>query len=104
MSPLELEDGLNGSIIGKTTSDCSNEQIQKEAKPKMNLQGRIIEYVITHKNEKPTRNDVFTHISGSGTCGVILTSLIKSGIFQEEFFECNTCTYLVPDETKINIV
>lgn len=106
MSPITRsleDDGINGSVIGKTTSDVSNEQIINSNKPKLNLQSRIIEYIIEHKNEKPTRGDVFVHVSGSGTSGVIITSLIKAGVFREEFFECKTCTYLIPDETKVNI-
>ncbi len=96
------DDRLDGSIIGKTSSDVSNEQLEKENRPKPPIRDRLIEYVLTH--DKVQKGDLFIHISGSGTCNTILSGLIRAGIFVEHTFECGSCHWYSVDQVKINIV
>ena len=102
MSPLEMDDGLNGSIIGKTSSDVSNEQIKTANQPKMNLMSKLIDWAMAHP--KSTKDSLFLNISSSGSAQVIITGLIRSGVFVEHYFDCHSCKYFTVDETKINIV
>ena len=69
--------------------------------PKATLQDRLITYAIEHP--KTTRDDLFINISSSGTAGKIITGLVRSRIFVQRYFDCNTCTYFEVDQTKINI-
>jgi len=100
MSLVE-DDSLNGSIIGKTNSDVSNEQIAMENRPKLTIRDKLIEYTLTH--DKVQKGDLFIHVSGSGTCNTILSGLIRAGIFVEHKFECGSCLWYSVDETKVNI-
>jgi len=107
MSPLDIspvwveDDRINGSVIGKTKSDVSNEDLEKQNRPKLPLQERLIEYALTH--DKPTKGDLFIHVSSSGTAGSIISALVSGGIFIEKKFECGSCIYFEVDQTKVNI-
>ncbi len=100
MSPLEIDDGLNGSIIGKTTSDCTNEQIYKD-KPKSTMRDRIIDYILTH--EKVQKDELFIHISGSGVCSTIISGLVRVGVIVENKWDCGNCVWYSINKEKINI-
>ncbi len=98
MSLIEDDDNLNGSIIGKTNSDVSNEQIYK---PKTIMRDRIIEYILTH--EKVQKDELFIHISGSGVCSTIILGLVRAGVILETKFDCGNCVWYSIDQEKINI-
>ena len=101
MSSVELEDDtINGSVIGKTNSDVSNEQIEAENKPKLNLQQKLIEWAVEHP--RTTKEELYIHVSSSGTAQVIITGLIREGIFMEHKFDCNSCIYFEVDKTKVH--
>ena len=99
MSPLELDDSINGSIVGKTASDTTR---YMENEPKMLLRDKVIKYVI--EKGKASKSDILLHISGSGTAQFLITNLVRSGVFVEHFYECNHCKYFTVDKTKVNTV
>jgi hypothetical protein len=99
MSLIE-DDSINGSVIGKTASDCSAEDLIRQ-RPKTTIRDRLIDYVLTH--DKVQKGDLFIHISGSGSCNTILSGLIRAGIFVEHTFECGSCHWYSVNETKVNI-
>lgn len=95
----QLEDeSISGSIIIKTNSDTT----YIENRPQSTLRDRMIDYVATHN--KPTKSDILINVSSSGTAQVLVTGLLKSGIFIEHKFDCNHCTYYTLDKSKIGIV
>jgi len=96
------DDSINGSVIGKTKSDVSNEDLEEQNKPKLPLQERLIEYAVTH--DKPTKGELFIHVSSSGTAGAIISALVSGGIFIEKQLDCGSCVYFEVDQTKVNIV
>ena len=106
MPPIRVEDimleddSINGSVVGKTDSDVSNEQIYKY-KPKTIMRDRIIEYILTH--EKVQKDELFIHISGSGVCSTIILGLVRAGVIVENKFDCGNCVWYSIDQEKINI-
>ena len=88
MSSIE-DDSINGSIV----SIGKSKDITKPVK-NLRLQDRIIEYLLSHP--KATKGEIFTNISSSGTCQILVSSLIRQGIINE-------IHYLEIDKTKINI-
>lgn len=93
--PFIEDDSLNGSIINK--SGCTLESIPQIKQ--MSLRDKMIDYVINHI--KPTKEEVYIHISSSGTAQALMAGLIKCGIFTEHKFECNHCSYLEVDKSKV---
>lgn len=89
MSSLE-DDSINGSVL---ITGSSNDYTEKTDK-KLRLQDRIIEYLLSHP--KATKGDILTNVSSSGTCQILVSSLIRQGIINE-------IHYLEIDKTKINI-
>lgn len=100
MSLIE-DDALNGSVIGKTEPDVSNEQMKRGTRYQGTLRDRLIDWAINHP--KCTRGDLFINVSGSGTCGTIITALLRAGVFEEHFFDCHSCKYITVDQAKVNI-
>lgn len=96
MPPLE-DDSINGSTVIIDKSSKVN-----IIKPKMTLRDRMIDYVIN--NEKPTKGDIFSNVSSSGTAQVILTSLITTGVYIQHKFECGSCVWYEVDKTKVHEV
>ena len=99
MSSIMIEDD---SISGSTTFKkrvIHDELIQK---PPLNMRDRMIDYVIKHP--KTTRGDLYIHVSSSGASSNMITSFIKSGIFIENKFDCNHCTYLEVDKSKVFLI
>ncbi len=97
MSPLELDDSIDGSVVGKTASDTTR---YIEDLPKSSLRDRMIEFVI--KKGKATKSDIFLQISGSGSAQVMVSSLIQNGILEEHYFDCNHCKYYTINQSKVN--
>ncbi len=97
MSPLELDDSLNGSVVGSTASDTIK---YIEDIPKSSLRDRMIEFVI--KKGKATKSDMYLNISGSGSAQVLVSNLIQNGIFEEHYFNCHNCKYYTINQSKVN--
>gem|GEM_PF-2649497 len=64
-----------------------------------NLRDKIISHCVD--NPKSTKGDIFINVSGSGTCGTIISALIRSGILIENPFDCHNCKYFTVDMTKV---
>lgn len=96
MSPLE-DDSLSTGII--SSKSFVVETIPPNAKYNGTLRDRIIQYVLEHP--KSTKGDIFIHVSGSGTCGTIITGLMRAGILEEHFFDCHSCKYFTVDMKKV---
>ena len=71
-------------------------------RPKTNLRDRVIEYVMTHP--KATKGDIYIHVSSSGTCQTLMTSLVVTGILIEHKFDCGSCVYYTVDTKRVQEV
>jgi hypothetical protein len=91
------DDSLNCGITASRSFTA--ETIPPKAKYNGTLRDRIIQYVMD--NPKSTKGDIFIHVSGSGTCGTIITGLMRAGILEEHFFECHNCKYFTVDMSKV---
>ena len=97
MSSIE-DDSINGSRVDKTKSDTNNYRNNRQPST---LRDRILHYAIN--TEKPTKGGIFTHVSGSGSCGTLVSALISERILIEHKFECGSCVYFEVDKTKVKL-